>query len=119
MDWVRSSAGSVSWVRNVEVHVGQRWCAVKRRDVLNAMVVGTLASMASQVSRYYGRSPARLFNTVTWNPGKLSVSNESSGITYNIYRGLEPDGSDSRRLNRDPLAAPRYVDRDIERGRTY
>jgi hypothetical protein len=34
-------------------------------------------------------------------------------VTYNVYRGLCPDGSDGIRLNTVPISSTNYVDSEI------
>ena len=58
--------------------------------------------------------------TATWNAVTTSITGQPvTGVTYNIYRSLNADGSVATKLNGSPIALTTYVDTTLLGTTTY
>jgi fibronectin type 3 domain-containing protein len=58
--------------------------------------------------------------TVTWNAVTTSTNGTTiTGVTYNVYRGVQANGSDGVKLNGSPITVLTYVDNTIDSTTVY
>jgi len=55
--------------------------------------------------------------TLSWQPGESVLANDDI-VGYNVYR-CSSFATHCRKINRDPVPAPEYVDDQVQAGRTY
>jgi hypothetical protein len=55
--------------------------------------------------------------TLSWQPGESVLANDEI-VGYNVYR-CSSFATHCRKINRDPVPAPEYVDDQVQAGRTY